>query len=291
MTSPYGALSAFQATTGTQADAKAIIQDYLNQYNLGNLATWAWGQITNSATADQILVNMYATPEFNARFPAIAQRAAAGLPPISPSDYLTYEDNAKQIENTYGMPTGFLSNPNEIAGLLTKDVSVSELTDRANKGFQAVTQSPPETRQAFTAMFGVNGDGALAAHFLDPKVALPLLEKQATMAQIGGQAAMNGIDVSQGLAAQMANVGVTGPTAQTGLADLTKRQDLYQASATEQPGQGIGTTGVEAQFGLSAQAEADTIAREQARTSQFKGGGGPTTDQYGAHGAGPAKPM
>src|SRR5450759_1284740 len=121
------------STMTASGDAITIVDQALAAYGLSALAGWAWGEITNGAKADQVLVDMYLTPQFAQRFPGIIARQKAGLPPIAPADYINYEDQAKQLENRFGLPTGLLSNANTIGDFIGKDISASELTDRVQK--------------------------------------------------------------------------------------------------------------------------------------------------------------
>lgn len=280
-------VSSAGGTVGT--DASAIIQSVLTQYGLGSLTQWAMNELTAGASTDQITQDMTTTPQFQARFPGIALRQAAGLPAISPSDYVNYENQMAQMESQYGLPKGMLTNPSTVASFIGNDVSPSEVQERTQQGFQQVAYAPPEVRQFFTQTYGINGDGALAAHFLDPTLAAPLLEQQATAASIGGTAAMGGINMSADDAMRLAQLGQTGSSVGGGLANLEQTQDLYDASVTEKPDLQEGTQGVEAQFGLNATATQEVIDRQQAREAAFKGGGGPTMDNYGAEGTGAAK--
>lgn len=277
-------------TDVTGSDALAIIQQVLAQYGLQNLAQWATTEMQNGASADQITQDMTTTPQFQQRFPGIAARVAAGLPAISPADYVNYEDSLAQMENQYGLPTGFLTNPKTVTAFISGDTSTAEVQARVQQGYQAVAYAPPEVRQFFTQTYGVNGDGALAAHFTDPTLALPLLEQQATAASIGGQAAMGGVQMTGADAMKLAQLGQTQSGVGSGLASLQQTQDLYQANVGEKAGSlEEGTQGVEAQFGLSSTATQEALDRQAQREAAFKGGGAAQMDQYGAEGAGAAK--
>jgi hypothetical protein len=204
---------------------------------------------------------------------------------------VNYEDSLAQMENQYGLPQGALTDAGTVADFIGKDISTSEVQARVQQGFQAVAYAAPEVRQAFTAYFGPNGDGALAHYFLDSSKALPLLEQQATAAQFGGQAGMGGIAMSQQDAMKLAQLGVSPSTVSSGLQQLQQTQQLFDQNVTEKPGVTEGTTGVEAQFGLSAQATQDVANREAQRKADFAGGGQAYIDQHGAAGAGAAHPF
>jgi hypothetical protein len=284
-------MTSTMGTTYGIGDAIPIIDQALAAYGLSGLAGWAWGEITNGASASQVLVDMYQTPQFAQRFPGIIARQKAGLPPIAPAEYINYEDQAKQLENRYGLPTGLLSNANTIGDFIGKDISAAELTDRVQKGYAAVAYAPPEVRQAYTAMFGANGDGALAGQMLDMKTSTDILTQQATAAQISGQASMGGINMDTAHAMQLAREGQTGTSVGSNLADLQKNASLYDANINEKPGMAIGSTGIEAEFGMSGAATQQVIQRQQQRQAEFQGGGKAYGDTTGQEGVGAARPM
>lgn len=276
-------------TAAVGTDAQALISAVLGDYGLQSLGTWAWDEITSGATSAQMLLDMQQTPQFKTRFPGIAMRQQKGLPAISPADYVNYEDSLAQMQSQYGLPQGFLTNANTVAEFIGNDVSANEVQARVQQGYQAVAYAPTEVRAFYAQTFGAAGDGALAAHFLDESKALPLLEQQATAATLGGTAAMGGIQISGQDAMKLAQLGVTQNAVQSQTANLEQTQDLYQASVTEQPGMTAGQQGIEAAFGLNSQSTMDVAQRQAQRQADFKGGGSPTSDQYGLEGAGPAK--
>ena len=278
------------AGTGANADAQAVINQTLQMYGLQSLSSWAWTEITNGASTDQVLVDMYSTPAFAQRFPGIIARQKAGLPPISPADYVTYENQAVQLENQYGLPKGFLTNPERIGTLIGQDKSIQEVGDLVQNGYQQVAFAPPDVRQAFSSMFGANGDAALAAHFLDSPMAEKLLTQQATAATIAGTFAMGGIDVGEPTAMAAAQSGVTESGAQSALGTIQKTPSLFSAQAGEQQTL-TGEQGAAAAFGLDPTSQQAIIEREQARTAEFQGGGKALTDSYGTEGAGAARPV
>lgn len=275
--------------TQDQTDARTVVDQTLAEYGLQSLSSWAWQEITNGASSSQVLLDMYQTPQFKARFPGIIERQQKGLPPISPADYVNYQDSLAQMESQYGLPKGMLTNASTVAEFIGNDVSTTEVQARVQQGYQAVAYAPPQVQQYFAAQFGASGNGALAAYFLDDSKALPLLEQQAAAAQIGGTAAMGGVQVGVNDAMKLAQMGVTQSQAQSQTQNLEQTADLYQANVTEQPGLTAGQQGIEAAFGLSAAATAQVQQRELERQAAFKGGGSAYEDQYGVAGAGVAR--
>ena len=279
------------STMGTQADANAIVTQSLADYGLQGLSQWAWNEITSGSSPTQVLMDMQQTPQFKARFPGIEARQKAGLPAISPADYVGFEDQMKQLENRFSLPTGFLSDPAHIANWIGKDVSSAELTTRVQNGYAAVAYSPPAVRQAYTQMFGANGDGALAAQFLDVNKATELLTQQATAAQISGNFAMGGVNMDTQHAMTLAQQGQTQQSVGTSLAHLQQQASLYNSQVGETGNLTIGGTGVEAEFGTNQTATQEVLQREQQRQAAFQGGGQAYQDAQGASGIGAARPL
>lgn len=271
----------FTTTAGIVGQtARAIIGNVLQSYGLESLSTWAWNEVTSGASTQQVLLDMYQTPQFKARFPGIVARQQQGLPPISPADYISYETQMRQLEHTYGLPTGFLSTPARVGELVGGDVSASEVSARIQQGYAAVAYAPPEVRQAFTAQFGPAGDGAMASYFLTPKASLPVLEQQATAAQFTGIAGQGSIQMSPADAMELAQMGVSPSAVQSGVSALEQEAPLFSPRINEQTAPTAGTTGIEAQFGLSAAATQAVTEAQATREAQFKGGGGPQMDTY-----------
>jgi hypothetical protein len=272
-------------------DAQSIIQSVLGDYGLGSLATWAWNEITAGASSAQVLIDMQQTPQFQQRFPGIAIRQAQGLPAISPSDYVSYEDSLAQLTNQYGIPQGIWDTPAAIGQMIGNDVSINEVQARIQDGYSAVATAPPEVRASFAQMFGAGGDGALAAYMMDEKNSLPVLEQQVTAAQLQGTGAMSSVNINDQLAMKLSQAGVTQNQMQSAVGSVAEQQSLFAAT----PGAG-GTTptqgqGIEAQLGTDAQSAAVVAQAESARAAQFKGGGGAESDQYGAEGTGNSRPF
>jgi hypothetical protein len=274
--------------SGSQADAVAIIDAVLQSYDLTNLSKWAWNEITQGASADQVTVDMTQTPQFKARFPGIEARLKAGLPPISPADYISYEDQARQLEMQYQLPSGFLDNAKTIGNWIGQDVSMSELTDRVQKGYSVVATAPADVRASFASMFGAAGDGALASYFMDEKNSVPLLEQRVTAAQLKGTAGEASVDLNSHLAMQLAQQGISQSQVQQAAGTVAQQSSIYagQVGEAAPPTQ---SQGIEAALGTDQEAIAKVNQAQSAAEAAFKGGGGAESDQYGAGGVGPAR--
>lgn len=224
--------------SASEQNAKTRIIQTLEQYgfsgaDLTALTNFAWNELVNGVPEAQVVLDIQGTVQFNNRFPAIQQRIAAGLPPISVADYLADEDAFAQVDAAAGIPNNF-SDFNE---LIAKDVSPTEYQARIQQGYLAVALAPPDVMAAFQQYYGVT-KGELAAYFTDPNQSQAILLQKAMAAQIGGAATGSGFNrpINAGEATVLAQHGVTYAQAQTGFSQLAQEKQLYQPL----PGQGTG---------------------------------------------------
>jgi hypothetical protein len=267
-------------TGGGNQNALTDLKSVLNTYGLGDMADWAWGEIVAGKSEQQVLLDLMKTPQFKARFPAIDARAKAGLPPISPGDYVNYENQATQMMRAAGLPSGFWDSPADFTHLLSSDVSISELSQRLNLASQAAYQVPADVRASLARDYGV-GPGQLAAFFLDDKTALPLIQRDFTAAQIGGAAYRTGYGSTKTEDERLTDLGVNPGQAQQGFNQLTLQRQLFSSL----PGEN--TTGISrddqlgATFAGDAAAQQKVVRRAQERVAVFSQGGGFTQSQDG----------
>lgn len=267
--------------------ARGILNAALAQYGLGSLAKWAWSQYTAGSSTDQIMLDLRNQPEYKARFPAMEELAKQGHA-MSESQYITMENGYATAMHNAGLPPGFYDQPEDYAQLMENNVSVGELQNRVTNGFARVASAPPEVRAEFEKLYGAKGDSALAAWFLDPDKAEPVLEQQAAAAVIGGTGMRYGVDTGKGTLEELAQQGVTDQQAQTGFAAIQKSAGLFHANEGENPDLTEANQGVSAQFGLSANDILAVQQRQQERQAAFQGSGAAAATAKGAVGLGEA---
>lgn len=254
--------------------ASAYLTGVLQAYGLESLSDWAMGALQRGLSAEQIIQEMRATPEFAARFPAIKQREQAGLPPISPAEYVTYERNAAQMMRDAGLPPGFWDSPDDFTTLIAADVSASELGDRITRGFTRMRyEVPEEVRDVFADWFGPSGDSALAAFFLDPDRAKPILMDMASEAFVGGTAKRFGFDVGRPLAQDIVDFGGEQRAPQT-FEQLDRQRALFDETITEKTDV-TEEQGVRSAFGVDGEATRQVQRRADERAAQFGGSAQP----------------
>lgn len=263
--------------TGANRDAYVALTDLFNSYGLGSLAPKIYSYIKNGYSADTISILLQQTTEYKQRFAGNEARKSAGLPVLSPSEYLATEASYRQIMESAGLPSGFYDQPSDFTTWIGKNVSPTEIQSRVDLATQATTLSNPSYRQALNQM-GIS-DSQLTAYFLDPTRALPTLQKSAATAAIGAEALQQGLTFDVNYAQQLATSGVNQSTAQQGYAQIADTLGKYQSLAQIYGGTYDQRTAENAAFlgnAAAVQQQRRLVGREQANF-----GGTTGTAQYG----------
>ena len=275
----------------TQQSAWAILKQTLSAYgfsgtDLDSLMDFVQKELINGTNTDQISLDLQQTDEYARRWPGLVARRKAGLPPISTGEAVSLERQYQASERAAGIPVGAFGETH-YQDLLSGDVSASEYASRINDGYLAVNQADPATIQAFQDYYGIT-QGHLAAYFLEPTKALPLLKQQATAALVGGAGIRSGFgEITQGQALGLAQLGVNPTQAQTGFADLFHQRQLYGTL----PGQAQEAIPAEKLLGATFAGDETTIELLQRRAleqkAQFQQNEGFGVGQGGVQGLGP----
>lgn len=250
-----------------------IIRDQMTAYGLPELAAFVNDLVFRQGETNPSVIvgQIRQTPQYRQRFAANEARRARGLVALAESDYLNLERQYLQTLRNSGMPTGFYDQPNDFTALISNDVSVAELNDRIQYGYQAVSQANPQVVQEMKRLYGVD-DSQLAAYFLDPERATPTLLKQAKSAQIASEANLQaGVGVTAQQAEQLATAGISTEQARSGFQTIAALQEVFQPLQGEQAiSQQEQIAGV---FGTEQAAQQRIRQRVRERTAAFEAGG------------------
>lgn len=264
-------------TIRRQRDARKTIDAVLATYGLEGLSDFVYTEIIQKETVninnpDAIIFAIRDQPTYKRRFAGNAARVKAGLSELDPGSYIGLENQFRETLRANGLPSNFYDQADDFQTLIEGDVSNAELNERVQQGYRAVADADPEVKRQMQTLYGVN-EGQLAAYFLDPKKAAPLLTRQARAAQIGARGLESaGIQLTGGLAEDLARRGVTEAEAQQGftaigkLGELTTQLSGETALSQEQI--------VGQQFGTDTQAALELEKRKRRRVAEFSGGGG-----------------
>lgn len=279
---------AAQAKTAAQRDALALIRSTLAQYGLpDSLADWAWSEIQAGKGNAEIMLDLQQRPEFKTRFPAIDARRAKGLPALSPGEYVAYENTATQVMRAAGIPKGFWDSPDDFTKFLTNDMSVKELSDRVDLYRQELYQKPAEVRAALREDFGLT-EGEMLAWVIDPDKALPMVQRLAAAADIGGASRRTGYRTTAEQDYRLTDLGVTADQAQSGFNALGRQRGLFDPLLGHNETQITVDEQLGAAFGGNVEDDRKIEKRRQDRIAEFGGGGSYAGTNTGMTGIGRA---
>ena len=210
---------------------------------------------------------------FQTRFSANKARAAAGKSVLSPGAYLALERQYTETMRSFGVAG--LAKQETLSSFISNDVSPTEVADRVGLAVTRIQNADPETKKALAQYYPMLSQTDIVTSFLDPKEGLPALQRKVTMAEIGGAGLVQGMNVAQSTAADLADYGVTKDEARKGyatVAELTPRADfLSQISQGENYGQTEAEAEVFKGTASAKRARQSLTAIEQAR---FQGSAG-----------------
>jgi hypothetical protein len=249
--------------------------EYLSQvfesYGLGTLGPKIKEFVQQGFTPDTVTLKLQDTPEYQQRFSGNTARRKAGLPVLSPAEYLATESAYRQTMRSAGLPSGFYDTPEDFSNFIGVDVSPSELKQRVDVAAQTIDGADPFFKQQLRQFYGVN-DADMVAYALDAERALPTLLKQTQAVQFGAEAARQGIQPSKTMAETYAGLGVSQEQARVGFEQIAMMQPtaqkLSQITAGSQP------VGLEeltsATFGGTQSAEAKRRIQDLAQQEQSR---------------------
>lgn len=257
-----------------QKNAIAMVKALLDQYNLGGLYDVIVGYIKEGYDANTVMALIRTTPQYKERFPAMETLAKRGRA-ISEATYIDYERGAASLEQKFGLPKGMLTG--NVTRLLEADVSTVELNDRVALASNASLQAPQDLKDTLSSYYGI-GQGGLTAYFLDPGIAMPLLERQYATAQIGTEALRQDVGLDVGVATQLQELGVTQEQAKAGFGEVARQAEFTtgRGDVASQQTLIMGNVGRQ----QAAQKEIERIGAS--RVGRFQGGGGFVSQAQGS---------
>jgi peptidoglycan hydrolase-like protein with peptidoglycan-binding domain len=267
-------------------DAIARMESWLStNFGLTGLKDFAKRWLEEGWEEEEGYLELENTEAFRARFPAIFERRASGLPPINAYDYVKMERDYAQTLTRAGI-TNFFDNKSLMNSLIANDVSKAEFDERVLGGFRRVVQSSPEVRDAFAAYFGVDGDTALAAYFMDPDNLADKLAQQVEAAGVGGMGTRFGFSVNRDRSMELVKIGVDERQAQSGFAKLQELEPVFAETLGETEDLTAMGEGVDAMFQTGMPGVRLIEGRVRSRTNMLSGQSDAMIDQTGILGFG-----
>ena len=255
---------------GENRDAYLALQSMFKSFGLESLAGKIYEYVQNGYSSDTVSILLQDTPEYKKRFAGNEARVKAGLPVMTPNEYLQTEAAYRQVMQSAGLPVGFYDKPDDFAGWIGQNVSPSEIQSRVDLATQATVLANPAYKKALNAM-GIS-DADLTAYWLDQKKALPFLQKAAATATIGAESLRQNLAFDKAYAEQLATMGVTGEQARAGYSNIASNLEAMQALGRMSAAEWDQRTAEEALFegkGEALTRQGMLLSRE---TGRFKGG-------------------
>jgi hypothetical protein len=269
------------ARLNRRKDARSSMNAVLSTYGLGDLSEYVYNEIivketVNINNPDAIIFAIREQPAYQKRFSANKERVKNGFDELDPASYIALEDQYRATLSANGMPVSFYDSKDDFDAMIGGSVSPAELQGRIQDGYRAVQDADPEVKRQMRELYGV-AEGDLAAYFIDPNRMKPLLvaadyKRQAEAAKIAARASESaGIQLTGGLAEDLARRGVTEGQAQAGFTEIGKLGELTTQLSGEtalSQEQIIGQ-----QFGTDTAAAQELEKRRRRRVGEFAGGG------------------
>jgi len=188
-------------TYGRPSDAKLSAEDRSAYEELRNIFKY-YGleelvdDINNFAlqgySSSQAALALKQTESYKKRFAGNEMLRKAGVAVLDEADYLSAESSIISVMRMYGMPDSFASRDN-VAKLIGGGVAPNEVERRIKYATDFVNNTPQEVRDQYLKLYGVNTSD-LAAAYLDPKLAEPVINNRIRTATISGAAVATGVE-------------------------------------------------------------------------------------------------
>ena len=240
-------------------DAIELLTSTFNQYGLGSLVPRITEFVQQGYAPEVVAIKLQDTPEYKTRFIGNESRRKAGLPVLSPAEYLSTESAYKKVMKDAQLPLGFYDSPDDFAKFIGGDISPTELQERVSIANLSIQNADPFFTDSLRSMYGLN-TGDMLAYTLDPERAMPLITRQVKAAQFGAEAARQGIpSISTSMAeTYTGQLGVTQDQARAGFEQIAmiqpEAQRLSDVFAGQTPAVGLEET-VSAVFGGESSAD------------------------------------
>jgi len=279
------------AIKGVTQSAKDIVNQFLLESGMGELSNDVWSQWTAGTSAPQIIDYVRKTPQYAARFPAMAALNKAGRN-ISEAAYIAKEQADIDLMKQYDIPLSVYGTTAYLGSLIENNVTYNDLNSRLIAVRDTVKSYDPSILKYAQDTFGLS-EGDLMGWALDPVKTLPAIQQKAEAFKIGGAALAAGYnaqsankELTQEQANALAAAGITQQQAQQGFTNLGQMGQYQQALPGEATAPLTEQQLINAQFGLNApDVEALKIAKQK-KLSEFEQGGNFAATQAGIVGLG-----
>ena len=144
-------------------------------------------------------------PEYDTYFPG--NRREDGSIRWEEGIYRSIEESYASSISSYGMSPGLFQA--KFGGMIAQGVSPDEFAARMDNLYTRIVDAIPQIAEWFAREHGIDATmGGIMASFMDKDVADSIINKEITMAEIGGEAASRGFQVVAEMADMLFEAGV-----------------------------------------------------------------------------------
>lgn len=258
-------------------NAYNMLLQMLRGWGLESLAPEVLRLLQDGYSQDQVPILLQDTEAYKTRFAGNELRRKAGLPVLSPAEYLSVESSYRQIMSAAGLPKGYYDSYDDFASWIGNDVSPAEVNGRVQAAADTVYRMDEGTKRTLFEWYGVM-PGDMVGYLLDPERGYAQVQAAYRGSRIGGAASGAGLALSRARGEELGSM-----AAGMNLQELAGATERYVERATQ--GARLGAIyGVEygeeeagaESFGtdLTAQRRREQLAKKEKTT--FSGSGGVT---------------
>jgi hypothetical protein len=276
-----------------QESGAQILRGILKSVGLETLADdvigkWKRTEIPSNIGKDELGFMLRETDAYKKRFPGNEALRKANKPEYTISEYLQLEKDYRNAIQGKGIPSGFYDSTDYIGKFIANDVAVAEVSRRVDQGFRAVSEGDPEILRQLKEFYPEVNEGELAAFFLSPDEARPIIVNRAKAAQIAAQGTKQaGMQITKSEAESLIQQGVDESVARQAFSNIAANEGLFQPGMA---GEEAVSREEQLQFGIgNAQAQQRIATRRRRRQAEFEAGGAFTAGATGVSGLGTAQ--
>ena len=161
----------------------------------------SWSEFEDTKNA---IAAVRATGSYKSTFPGNFD-PVSGQVRMSETEYFATKASFDAALEGIGVNSTFFQD--EWISALEGEVSPNEMLTRIEAAYERIIDAAPEIRDFYSKNYGIDmSDAAILASALSPRIGESILNKQISIAEIGGSAAQRGFDISGGFAEQLANI-------------------------------------------------------------------------------------
>ena len=236
------------------------------KYGLEGLVEDVKGLIMTATSDAEITLGLRNSKNYLKRFGANAQRIKNGFSAIDEATYIGLEDKYQALLQNYGLPAKYYKKGTDgfnqyLETAISNNIDPETFEERITEG-QKILNGSKFILEAAKQFYPTLGYGDFLDYVLNPKNALPDIQRKVTAAEIGGAQLGAGLNATASGAEELAAAGVTGKQYQK-LATEIAQASLRGGQLASIYGQGPYTQQMAEQVQLDTPGSVESLKKTQ----------------------------